>query len=189
MEQWRRSQRRQSASPGVRCLISVHSGGQLAKYSFFTLGWDGGNCQHPSQLRCCPLSPGTGREKVHSSSPLGECLGTERQPEQLPMRSSEVIWTQELRGWLIGLCPWGPLKNHHMNYSTRSEGKVWRQHLSCRKESISSGWKSLGSTKTPSLANETLEPVSLAEQQSCSSLDHHNVATTKDWKSKRYFAS
>lgn len=57
-------------------------------------------------------------------SPSAEYLVTERQLEQLPIHSSKVIWTQDLRGGLVCLCPWGPLKNHHMNYRKRAEGKV-----------------------------------------------------------------
>lgn len=49
-------------------------------------------------------------------SPSAEDLVTDRQLEQLPIHSSKVIWTQDLIDGLIRLCPWGPLKNHPMNY-------------------------------------------------------------------------
>lgn len=57
--------------------------------------------------------------------PSAEYLVTEKQLEKLPIYSSKAIWTQDLRGGLICLCSWGLLKNHHMNYRERAEGKVW----------------------------------------------------------------
>jgi len=103
-------------------------------------------------------------------------LVTGRKLEQLPTHSSKVIWTQDLRGTLICLCPWGPLKNHHVNYRKRAEAKVLESTPVMRKGKHQSRLEVSRNHKdtSPHKCNFWTS-LSISEQQSCSSLDHHNV--------------